>query len=177
MTDEKCLYILDNRDTKLAILMLFDKMGIAIEEETVAQILAVENNWITYVDCRQALSELLETNLVFKVKKTTKVSISKEGSECISQFYKDLPASLREGITEYCRDHRLQLKQSQTYIADYSKNMDGTYTTRLKIMGDVDSIMDLKLNVPNRQTAKYVYKMWREKASQTYSTIYELLIE
>ena len=55
--------------------------------------------------------------------------------------------------------------------------MDGTYTTRLKIMGDVDSIMDLKLNVPNRQTAKYVYKMWREKASQTYSTIYELLIE
>lgn len=177
MLEKKCLYSLDKKDTKLAILFLFDKLGIAIEDETVCSILSIENEWLTYVDCKQALSELLESNLIYRIQKGSKTSISKEGIECISQFYKDIPLSLRESITDYCRDHRLQLKQSQTYIADYSKNTDGTYSLRLKIMGDVNSLMDLKLIVPNRQTAKYVHKLWREKASSTYSSLYEMLTE
>lgn len=177
MLENKCLYSLEKKDIKLVILFLFDKMGIAMDDEKVCEILSVENTWVTYIDAKQALSELLETNLVYRIHKTTKITVSKEGSDCISQFYKDIPLSLRESITDYCRDHRLQLKQSQTYIADYSKNIDGTYTLRLKVMGDINSLMDLKLTVPNRQTAQYVFKLWREKASNTYTSIYEMLTE
>ena len=56
-------------------------------------------------------------------------------------------------------------------------NKDGTYTVSLKIVEPSQPVFELKLVVPDRQTAKNIYKKWEEKASNVYATVYELLVD
>ena len=56
-------------------------------------------------------------------------------------------------------------------------NKDGTYTVSLKIIEPLQPVLELKLVVPNRQTAKNIYNKWGEKASIVYRNIYENLVD
>ena len=56
-------------------------------------------------------------------------------------------------------------------------NKDGTYTVYLKIIEPVQPVLELKLVVPNRQTAKDIYKKWDEKSADLYRVIYENLVD
>jgi hypothetical protein len=56
-------------------------------------------------------------------------------------------------------------------------NKDSTYTVYLKINDTNQPLLELKFNVPNRQTAKNIYKKWDEKAGNIYSLIYDNLVD
>ena len=56
-------------------------------------------------------------------------------------------------------------------------NKDGTYTVFLKIVEPSQPILELKLVVPNRQTAKDIYRKWEEKAGIVYATVYDCLVD
>ena len=56
-------------------------------------------------------------------------------------------------------------------------NKDGTYTVFLKIVEPSQPLLELKLVVPNRQTAKNIYKKWEEKAGNVYATVYDCLVD
>ncbi|MBR2371406.1 MAG: DUF4364 family protein [Clostridia bacterium] len=47
---------LDNTQNKLLLLFVFDKMEIPLSEDTIVDLCCNTNNWITYIDCKQALS-------------------------------------------------------------------------------------------------------------------------
>lgn len=47
----------------------------------------------------------------------------------------------------------------------------------MKINSDIATLMELKLVVANRQLAKYLYKSWVDKASQTYALIHDTLLD
>ena len=56
-------------------------------------------------------------------------------------------------------------------------NKDGTYPVYLKIIEPARPVLELKLVVPNRQTAKDIYKKWGEKAADVYRNLYENLVD
>ena len=51
------------------------------------------------------------------------------------------------------------------------------YTVYLKIIEPAQPVLELKLVVPNRQTAKDIYKKWGEKAVDVYRNLYENLVD
>ena len=51
------------------------------------------------------------------------------------------------------------------------------YTVFLKIVEPSQPILELKLVVPNRQTAKDIYRKWEEKAGIVYATVYDCLVD
>ena len=55
--------------------------------------------------------------------------------------------------------------------------MDGTFTVSLKILAPVQPLLELKFVVPDKKTAKTIYKKWEEKAADLYSVIYENLCD
>ena len=55
---------LDSKIQKLIVLFVFEKMAIPLEESTVLDLCTSDNNWLSYIDCKQYLDELLETNLL-----------------------------------------------------------------------------------------------------------------
>jgi hypothetical protein len=56
-------------------------------------------------------------------------------------------------------------------------NKDGTYTVVLKIIEPAQPVLELKFVVPNRQTAKAIYKKWEDKSADVYANIYEMLVD
>lgn len=176
-TDNNSPMPLDNKVQKLVILFVFEKMAIPLAEATVLDICASDNNWLTYMECKQFIAELLETNLIYKVPKSEYLNITQDGTSCLALFFTRIPSSVRDEITAYARDNRMRFKKRQSYFCDYSKNADGTYTVILKINNDSGTLMELKLVVANRQLAKYLYKSWVDKASVVYAQIHDTLLD
>lgn len=168
---------LDSKVQKLVVLFVFDKMAIPLTESTVLDICTADNNWLTYMECKQYLAELLETNLLYRIPKGDTLNITQDGVGCLSLFYTRIPSSVREDVMAYVRENRMRFKKRQSYFCDYSKNADGTYTVIMKINNDITTLMELKLVVTNRQLAKHIYKSWVDKASSVYSLIQDTLID
>ena len=78
----------DSKIQKLVILFVFEKMAIPLTEATVLDVCSSENDWISYMECKQYLSELIDTNLVYKVPKSEYLNITQDGISCLSLFPK-----------------------------------------------------------------------------------------
>lgn len=169
--------VIDSKVQKLVILFVFDKMAIPLQEATVLDICTADNNWLTYMECKQYLQELIDTNLIYRIPKSDTLNITQDGISCLSLFYTRIPSSVRDEVVAYARENRMRFKKRQSYFCDYSKNADGTYTVIMRINNDIATIMELKMVVTNRQSAKYIYKNWVDKASSTYSLIHDNLLD
>lgn len=84
---------------------------------------------------------------------------------------------MRDSITEHVKKNRLIYRRKQDYSSDYFKNSDGTYTVVLKIESVTVPLLELKLNVQNRNTAKWIFKHWSDKALSIYELIHDNLVE
>ena len=164
---------------KLILLFVFDKMDVPITESTIIEMCTYRNNWFTYMDCKQALGQLLETGFIYQSSHDQNIyfSITPDGRMCLANFYMRSPSSTRTEITEYIKENRMSFRRKQEYFRTYSKNADGTYTVQLKIIDPLSTALEIKLNVSNRHTAKTVLSKWDEKAAQVYYALYEMLID
>lgn len=177
MEEQATLNQKDSKIQKLIVLFVFEKMAIPLEEATFLDLCTSDNSWLGYMDCKQYIDELLETNLLYRVPKTDYLSITQDGVSCLGLFFTRIPAHIRDEITHFTRENRMKYKRRQSYFCDYSKNTDGTYTVVMKVNNDITCLMELKLVVANRQLAKFLYKNWVDKASTIYSLIHENLID
>ncbi len=167
----------DSKVQKLVILFIFEKMAIPISEDTLLDICSAENEWLPYMECKQYLSELIDTNLLYNVPKSGLLNITQDGVSCLSLFYTRIPSSLRDEISDYVNENRMRFKKRQSYFCDYSKNSDGSYTVIMRINTEYSTLMELKLVVASPQHARYIYKSWVDKASSTYAMLHDSLLE
>lgn len=170
----------DNFLNKLILLFVFDKMEIPLSDSTIADICCQSNEWLNYMDCQTTLS-LLKDNGFVNVKNTSSAafySLTPNGRNCLSNFYLEIPYSLRDSISKFAKQNQNRFRRKQEYIADYHMNKDGTYSVLLRISEDSVGIQfELKLNVPSRQIAKNIYTKWPDKAEHFYATVYENLVD
>ena len=164
---------------KLILLFVFDKMDFPVTEDNILDITSQANNWMPWMECKETLSLLLESGFIFASvhEKKTFFSITPDGRMCLSHFYYRIPTSLRAEISEFIKQNRMSFRRKQEYFRTYYKNDDGTYTVQLKISDINATMMELKLNVSNRHTAKLVYNKWEDKAAQIYYLLHEQLID
>lgn len=169
----------NNQTNKLAILYILDQMATPLKENVLSS-MVLDNNWMNLIDFRTALSEMLNAGLVINMTPNNsepRYGITLPGREGLDNFYSSIPISLRQEIAEHIKKNRLIYRKKQEYIADYYKNKDGTYTVTMKIESSSCTLMDLKIVVQSRSTAKRIYNTWAEKASIIYEHIYDNLIE
>lgn len=167
--------------TKLILLYVMDKMEVPLEDDIVTSICSQDNSWIAFMECKDAISNLCSVGFLHKNNAGGKqiYSITPEGRICLANFYTRIPLSLREEITEYIKKSRIAYRKKQELFSDYYKNKDGTYTIALKINepNGGKSLIDLKMVVDSRTTAKYVYSSWEEKASKIYELLCDNLLD
>lgn len=173
---------MDNNSTvnKLIILYVFDNMEMAMTEETVLDLCCRDNEWMSYIDCTEALSQLLDTGLLSVTQATGNKpmhTITPDGAQCLAHFYSRINLHVRDQIKEFVNQNRLKYRKKQEYFCDYYKNADGTYTVLMRIFDSTTTAMELKLVVATRNSAKYIYKNWGDKASLVYGQILETLVD
>lgn len=164
---------------KLIILFVFDKMESALSQSTIEDICTASNKWMEYMDCVNVLYKLIDDNFIYVVNNDEGqlYSITPDGRETLANFYVSIPKSLREEISQFIKKNSAKFKNRQECHADYYQNIDGTYTVALKILAAVQPSLDLKFVVPDRKTAKAIYKKWEEKAADVYAVIYDNLCD
>ena len=168
----------ENTISKLKLLFVLDKMEIPLTENNIIDICTSSNNWFTYLDVKEAMYELLNVKFICEEKidgEETRYSITFDGRNCLSHFYYRIPQDIREKITNYAQENRMNLKRSQEYVSEYTKNSDGTYSVMLKIKEPIltSSLLEIKLKAPTRQSAVEASKRWTEKAPAIYENIYD----
>ena len=177
----------DSTLNKLILLYVFETMDVPITGKTIIEMCSSRNLWLTYMDCTMAVNELLDSGLIYRSCKEKIVesgiisdayyNITPDGRQCLDHFYTRIPSTLRSEITEYVKENRMAYRRKQEYYRNYYKNNDGTYTVHMKIVDPVQTTLELKLNVTNRETAKAVYNKKKEKAAQIYYFLHEELID
>ena len=172
----------ENTISKLKLLFVLDKMEIPLTENNIIDICTSSNNWFTYLDVKEAMYELLNVKFICEEKidgEETRYSITFDGRNCLSHFYYRIPQDIREKITNYAQENRMNLKRSQEYVSEYTKNSDGTYSVMLKIKEPIltSSLLEIKLKAPTRQSAVEASKRWTEKAPAIYENIYDSLLD
>lgn len=166
--------------SKLVLLYIFDKMEMPLTETTITDICCNKNSWISYLTCKEVLTDLVENGFIVITTNSSGeqyYTITTDGRSCLSYFFMKIPSSLRSEITLFIKENRQIFRRKQEYFSDYYKNADGTYTVLMKIVEPLGTRLELKLNVANRAVAKVIYNKWEEKASQVYGSIYDLLID
>ena len=169
----------DSSLNKLILLFVFDKMEVPLSENTILDMCCSANNWLAYMDCQPILSQLLDCGWVYNIgtAQSPLYSITPDGRVCLANFFIKIPASTREAISLFIKNNRSKYRRKQECVSDYFMNKDGTYTVSLKIIEPLQPVLELKLVVPNRQTAKNIYNKWGEKASIVNRNIYENLVD
>ena len=164
---------------KLILLYVFDKMGMPLLQNTVLDLCSNSNTWINYMESIECLRELLHVEFLYKTTndRNDYYCITPAGRACLESFYTHIPASTRNDVSEYIKNHRINFKRAQEYFRAYYKNDDGTYTVHLKIIDPMRTNLDIKLNVANRTTAKSVANKWSENAADVYYSLHEKLNE
>lgn len=172
----------DNTIQKLKLLFVLEKMEIPLTENNIIDLCTSSNNWFTYLDLKEAMYELLNVNFICENKienEESRFTITFDGRNCLSHFYFRIPKDMRERITTYAQENRMNFKRSQEYVSEYSKNSDGTYSVTLKIKEPIltNTLLQLKLKAPNRASAVEATKRWTDKAPAIYETIYDNLLD
>ena len=164
---------------KLIILFVFDKMESALSERTIVDMCSTSNTWMGYMDCVNIIHKLIDDNFICVVSEDddTLYTITPDGRETLANFYINIPKSVREEISQFVKKNSARYRNRQECRSDYYQNMDGTFTVALKILATVQPLLELKFVVPDKKTAKAIYKKWEEKAADLYSVIYENLCD
>lgn len=169
----------DTTLNKLILLYALDKMEVALQESVILD-MVTENDWLSYMDCKVALTDLIKNNMITNVATkgcNPRYAITSDSREGLKHYFVKIPSSLRENIAEVIKLNKIKYRKKQDYSSDYFKNSDGTYTVVLKIESATTPLMDLKLVVQNRTKAKWLFKNWSDKASTLYEFILENLID
>ncbi|MBP3619416.1 MAG: DUF4364 family protein [Clostridia bacterium] len=166
---------------KLIILYVMEQMEMPLTENSVIEITTVKNNWINYMDCLDLLYQLSEAKLIYKAackEGEMNYALTLEGRDCLTFFYKRIPSSLRDEISQYCKTNRLAIKQSQEYYANYTDADDGSYLVTMRIYESLinSPLFEIKIKAPTRQSAEESCKKWRQQAPNIYENIYDKLV-
>ena len=172
----------DNTIQKLKLLFVLEKMEIPLTENNIIDLCTSSNNWFTYLDLKEAMYELINVKFICENKienEESRYTITFDGRNCLSHFYFRIPKDMRERITTYAQENRMNFKRSQEYVSEYSKNPDGTYSVILKIKEPIltNTLLQIKLKAPNRASAVEATKRWTDKAPAIYENIYDNLLD
>ncbi len=178
-------FIPDSTVKKLILLFVLDRIEIPLTESSIIDICTGRNDWLKYMDCKEALTQLIDANFIYMLNdggdqdpKDVRYSITVEGRNCLSHFVTRIRQSTREEISEYAKQNRLVFKRSQEYVYDYFKNADGTHSVVLRIKEPLlaQPMFEIRLKTSTRNAAINAGKKWCNKAAQIYEYVFENLI-
>lgn len=173
----------DSTVNKLILLFVLEKIEIPLAENSILDICSSRNNWINYMECKEIFFALLDVGFIYNVDQAksdeARYTVTYEGRNCLSHFYRRIPLELRNTITDFTKQNRLMFKRSQEYLADYEKLEDGSYNLKLRIKSPLanEPMFHIEFHAPTRSSAINAVKLWREKAPSIYEGVYETLIE
>ncbi|MBQ6322374.1 MAG: DUF4364 family protein [Lachnospiraceae bacterium] len=133
----------------------------------------VGKEYAHFFSLQSSLAEALESGLIHEdvIRTTHYYSITPEGEETLQFFREDIPQAIREDISSYLKENRLEMINEISTISDYYRNTTGSYSARCTIREHNENLLELTLTVPDESQAKAICEKWKEKSQEVYEAI------
>ena len=171
MTEPLTLY-------KLIVLYMLTKVNFPLTSGQISNFI-LEQGYTTYFTLQQALSELSDSSLVHteSLRNTTQYSITKEGMETLDFFKNKISKAIRKDIDTYLKDHKLELRNEVSILADYYKTTSNEYAVHCVVKEKEADLIDLTLTVPLKEQAVSICNHWNSRCQEVYSYLMKTLME
>lgn len=161
-------FIRDKLEIKFLILYIVSRVS---EPVTLAELqeLTMCDDGIDYFDFAECLNDLVNTEHLRL--EDDCYSITTKGLRNSEICESSLPYSVRiradKNLAEY---HKLLLRRNQVQ-GRITERENGTYTVKLSLRDDVDSVMDLELMVATEEMAKNLADRFRKNPEKIFSGV------
>ncbi|WP_125152768.1 DUF4364 family protein [Clostridium rectalis] len=165
----------DLAENKLLLLYIFNKIKVPVSNNQITQMI-LENNFINYFTLQQYLSELIASNfLTYTEESKHRLELTPKGEKVLSLFMNRVSKNKLDAINEYLNKQMDTIKKELTITSDYTIEHKDKFIVNLRAVDDKTVLIDLKLTVSSNKEARDLCSKWKNKYSQIYASIIDLL--
>lgn len=162
---------------KLMVLQLLKKVNFPLTNGQLSDFFTSRNytNFMTY---QEVIGELIDSNLIKSdvVRNMTRYEMTKEGEDVLFFFGKQLSEGIIEDIDSFIKENKFQMRNEVGITADYYKSSINSYTVECKVQEEKESLIELKLTVPDEKQAISMCEKWKDSNQEIYSFIMKRLL-
>jgi len=139
-----------------------------------------------YYELEEIIASMVEGNFLDAVQEnieaeggiTTHYYLTENGYSTLDKLVDDfLPSPVRKIIDSYVNENRRRLKKDYESTANYFPNVENNeFRVKCGVYEDTRALLELFISVDTREQAKLIQNNWREKTSEMYQQIIEVLI-
>ena len=168
-TDAMTLY-------KLIILFILDKVDFALTNAQLSNLI-LEKEYTNFLTLQQVIGELADANMIHtqNTNNRTLLTITEEGRETLTFFENRISDTIKEEIMEFFRSREFELLDEISVQSNYYKSTSGEYEAHLIAKERGTNLMELKLSVPDKETATTICDNWQDKNQDIYQYIIKQL--
>lgn len=161
---------------KLIILYMLTKSKSSLNKGMIEEFI-LDKGYTNYITLQQALSELIENDLVQQQSENNRVLLTptSEGAITLSYFENRISDVIKDEANAYLREKGEDIKKTQAITANYYKSTLGEYEVELIVKEKETTLIDLKLSVPTEEIAENICLNWEQKSLDVYKEVTKLL--
>ena len=137
----------------------------------------LEKEYTNFLTLQQVISELADANMLQtqNTNNRTLLTITEDGRETLTFFENRISDTIKEEIVEFFRSKEFELLDEISIQSTYYKSTSGDYEAHLLAKERGTNLIDLKLSVPDKETATAICDNWQEKNQEIYQYLIKQL--
>ena len=162
---------------KLIILYMLQKVDFPLTNSQLSEFI-LDRGYTTYFTLQSVLSELIESDMIRQeiILNSSYYSLTEAGEEALYYFQNRISKSIRDEIDSYMNEHKMQLRDEVSVLADYYKNTANEYSVRCVVKEKYSNPIELTITVPDEVQARIVCRNWKDRCQQIYEHVMKELL-
>lgn len=161
---------------KLIILHMLDSTDIPLTNAHISDLILTQG-YTNYFSLQQAIGELVQSEFIIgeSTSNSTYYRISNSGKEILDNFSDKISDGIRQDVIEYFDSNRIAIRDDSSVIANHYQDDSSNHHIRLIMREKEKTVLEINMEVPNKDLAETMCTNWRNKNSTVYGTILDLL--
>ena len=162
---------------KLMILHMLKQVKFPLSNSQMSDFFLTKE-YTTYFTLQQALSELLESNLirVETIRNTSRYEMTKEGDEVLYYFGNKISEAIVEDMDQFLKDNKFKLRNETGIVSDYYKSTDHDYVVHCEVREGKSVLLEVNVSVPGEEQASAMCDNWKNHSQEIYAYIMKKLM-
>ncbi len=157
---------------KLIVLYMLDRVSFPLTRAQIEGFI-LEREYTNYLTLQQAIGELCEIKLVLAktIHNRTQFILTDEGRSTLAFFGSSIPEPIKAEIDGYFKENSMELRNEASVTGQYFKTTGGSYQVVLTATERGETLIELKLSVPDEKTASAVCDHWQRRNETVYAAV------
>ena len=153
---------------KLMILYMLNRANFPLTVSQISQFM-LDFNSTAYFDLQIGLNELVENDFLKPTSERnhTLYELTDQGNEAVNRFGFKIDQSIKDEIVSYLKSQKIELRNESAITSDYYPSGD-EYIAQCSIKEKNQTLLEIKITVPNKEQAIHICDSWKDKNEQIY---------